>query len=129
MFVQHVLDLENVVQSIFVDAFLSSGMLEEFFKWAIIFLTIYPHVEFDEPFDGIVYGASVSLGFATAENIVYLFGNGVEHAISRALLTVSSHAMFGVIMGFYFGKAKFSGGSKIKWYWLLYSFHYSSWLL
>lgn len=115
MFVQHVLHLENLISSDFVDAFLSSSLLEEFFKWFLLFAAIYPHVEFDEPFDGIVYGASVSLGFATAENIVYLIGNGVEHAISRALLPVSSHAMFGVIMGFYFGKAKFSGGSKAKW--------------
>lgn len=114
MFIQHVLHLENLVHSDFIDAFLSSSMLEEFFKWFILYAVIYQHVEFDEPFDGIVYGASVSLGFATAENIVYLIGNGVEHAITRALLPVSSHAMFGVIMGFYFGKAKFSGCTKVK---------------
>ncbi len=115
MFIQHVLETEHLVNFAFVDAFLSSSLLEEFFKWFILFYAIYPHVEFDEPFDGIVYGVAVSLGFATLENIFYLIANGIEHAMTRALLPVSSHALFGVIMGFYIGKAKFTTGNKAKW--------------
>lgn len=111
MFIQYVLEAEGVLQSSLADAFLSSSMLEEFFKWFILFYTIYQHITFDEPYDGIVYGASVSLGFATAENIFYLIGLGVEHALGRALLPVSSHALFGVIMGYYIGKGKFSATS------------------
>ncbi|MEH7508941.1 PrsW family glutamic-type intramembrane protease, partial [Priestia megaterium] len=76
--------------------------------------------EFDEHYDGIVYGAAVSLGFATVENILYLFANGLESALGRAFLPVSSHALFGVIMGYYLGKAKFSEG-KEKTKWTLYS--------
>ncbi|MBG9445022.1 glutamic-type intramembrane protease PrsW [Cytobacillus firmus] len=115
MFIQYVLEAEGVLQSSLADAFLSSSMLEEFFKWFILFYTIYQHITFDEPYDGIVYGASVSLGFATAENIFYLIGLGVEHALGRALLPVSSHALFGVIMGYYIGKGKFSATSTKKW--------------
>ncbi len=63
-----------------------------------------------------MYGASISLGFATVENILYLLGNGIEFAMGRALLPVSSHALFGVLMGYYLGKAKFNiGGSPVKW--------------
>jgi RsiW-degrading membrane proteinase PrsW (M82 family) len=113
MFIQHVLQVENLIKSEFVDAFISSGMFEELFKWLLLYYVIYRNVEFDEPFDGIVYGASVSLGFATTENIFYLVSHGVEHAFSRALLPVSSHALFGVIMGFYLGKAKFTEGLKV----------------
>ncbi|WP_312474355.1 glutamic-type intramembrane protease PrsW [Neobacillus sp.] len=115
MFIQHVLETEHLVNSHLFDAFLSSSLLEEFFKWFILFYAVYQHVEFDEPFDGIVYGVAVSLGFATAENILYLLANGIEHAMTRALLPVSSHALFGVIMGFYIGKAKFTEGKKGKW--------------
>ncbi|MCM2531813.1 glutamic-type intramembrane protease PrsW [Neobacillus pocheonensis] len=115
MFIQHVLMTEDLIKSELIDAFLSSSLLEEFFKWFILFYVVYQHVEFDEPFDGIVYGAAVSLGFATIENIVYLVANGIEHAMTRALLPVSSHALFGVIMGFYIGKAKFTEGNKAKW--------------
>ncbi len=73
------------------------------------------HFHFDEPYDGIVYSSSVALGFATIENILYLIANGLEYALGRALLPVSSHAIFGVIMGYYLGKAKFSVHSKRKW--------------
>ncbi len=115
MFIQYVLEVEQIFQSSFVNAFLSSSMLEEFFKWFILFYVVYQHADFDEPYDGIVYGASVSLGFATLENIFYLVSNGLEFAIGRALLPVSSHALFGVIMGYYIGKGKFTATSKSKW--------------
>ncbi|WHX99117.1 glutamic-type intramembrane protease PrsW [Neobacillus sp. DY30] len=115
MFIQHVFHTENIIKSEFIEAFISSSLLEEFFKWFILFYAIYQHVELDEPFDGIVYGVAVSLGFATVENIFYLIANGIEHAMARALLPVSSHALFGVIMGFYIGKAKFTEGKKANW--------------
>ncbi|AGX05317.1 MULTISPECIES: glutamic-type intramembrane protease PrsW [Bacillaceae] len=115
MFIQYVLETEQIVQSDIVSAFFSASMLEEFFKWFILFYTVYQHISFDEPYDGIVYGASVSLGFATAENILYLIANGLEYAIGRALLPVSSHALFGVIMGYYIGKGKFTAESRKKW--------------
>jgi len=115
MFIQYVFKVENVLQGMIYEPFISMGLLEEFFKWFILFYTIYQHVSFDEPYDGIVYGASVSLGFATVENIFYLFANGLEYAFGRALLPVSSHALFGVIMGYYLGKSKFSPDSNKKW--------------
>lgn len=118
MFIQYVLETEMVIQSSWSIAFISSGLLEEFFKWFILYYTIYQHLSFDEPYDGIVYGAAVSLGFASIENILYLVANGFEHALGRALLPVSSHALFGVIMGFYLGKGKFSLIKRSKWIFL-----------
>jgi protease PrsW len=114
-FIQYVFHSENVVSSMLIEAFFTTSLLEEFFKWFIVFYTAYKHTNFDEPYDGIVYGSSVSLGFATAENIMFLVANGLEHAIGRAFLPVSSHALFGVIMGYYLGKGKFSNSSKRKW--------------
>lgn len=120
MFIQYALTEESVWTSPLLKSFLSASLLEEFFKLFILFFSIYKHVQFDEHYDGIVYGVAVSLGFAALENIFYLIANGVEVAFGRALLPVSSNAIFGIIMGFYLGKAKFSrGNEKIKW--LLYS--------
>ena len=119
MFVQYVLEAERMIPVEMIQAFFAAGFLEEFFKWFILYFFIYKSVEFDEHYDGIVYAASLSLGFATLENILYLIGNGIEYAIGRAFLPVSSHALFGVIMGYYLGKAKFSSNHKMKW--LLYS--------
>lgn len=108
MFIQHVFEEENVFASLFIrDVVFTSG-LEEFFKWLILLLTIYHHVEFEDAYDGILYGASVSLGFATVENILYLLTFGADIAFIRALLPVSSHALFGVVMGYYIGRAKFA---------------------
>ena len=115
MFLQYILEVEGLINTDFDTSFLSAAILEEFFKWFILMFAIYQHIAFDEPYDGIVYGAAVSLGFATMENTLYLLANGVEHALTRAILPVSSHALFGVIMGFYLGKAKFSA-QKIKYY-------------
>ncbi|KQL53686.1 protease [Heyndrickxia shackletonii] len=119
MFIQHVLITENVLQGKIGSAFISTSLLEEFFKWFILYFAVYMHGDFNEPYDGIVYGVSVSLGFATVENILSLLGNGIEVAIGRALLPVSSHALFGVVMGYYLGKGKFSSDKKyIKWLFL-----------
>ncbi|MEC2075702.1 glutamic-type intramembrane protease PrsW [Metabacillus fastidiosus] len=116
MFIQYVLEVEAVFTSSILTAFIAYGFLEEFFKWFILFFTIYQHVHFDEHYDGIVYGVSVSLGFASVENILYLFANGLEFAIGRAILPVSSHALFGVIMGYYLGKGKFTlKSNQTKW--------------
>ncbi|MGG3820270.1 glutamic-type intramembrane protease PrsW [Geobacillus thermodenitrificans] len=117
MFIQYVLVEEKIISSPAAEAFLSAALLEEFVKWFIIYFFVYDHDEFDEPYDGIVYSASVSLGFATLENILYLLANGLETAVTRALLPVSSHALFAVIMGFYFGKAKFAGRKRRYYLW------------
>lgn len=112
MFIQYAFMTEEVLQSNWNNAYILSGLLEEFFKWFILYFTVFQHVEFNERYDGIVYGVSVSLGFATVENILYLFANGIEFAFGRALLPVSSHALFGVVMGFYLGKGKFAAAKK-----------------
>ncbi|QFF98685.1 protease PrsW [Psychrobacillus glaciei] len=121
LFIQHVIQEEKVISSIFVHQALVTSALEEFFKWLILIIAIYKHVEFDDPYDGILYGASVSLGFATIENILYLLNFGMDQAFLRALLPVSSHALFGVVMGYYLGRAKFSD-DKIAKYEIFYAF-------
>ncbi|MEI4768414.1 glutamic-type intramembrane protease PrsW [Psychrobacillus sp. FJAT-51614] len=115
LFIQHVIQQENVFSSIFVHQVLVTSALEEFFKWLILIIAIYKHVEFDDPYDGVLFGASVSLGFATVENILYLLNFGMNHAFLRALLPVSSHALFGVVMGYYIGRAKFTDTKKAKY--------------
>ncbi|NEY20667.1 intramembrane metalloprotease PrsW [Bacillus ginsengihumi] len=114
MFMQYVLTTEHLLTGNVQNAFIQSSLLEEFFKWFILFFITFQNEEFTEPFDGIVYGVSVSLGFATVENILYLFANGVGLAFGRAFMPVSSHALFGVIMGYYLGKARFSSKHRLS---------------
>ena len=118
LFLQYVLNEEGVFSSIFASNVLFPSLIEEFFKWLVLLIAIFRHVDFEDPYDGILYGASVSLGFATVENILYLLEFGTDIAFIRALLPVSSHALFGVVMGYYFGKAKFSSEGSVEYKWL-----------
>lgn len=93
-------------------AFISSAGVEEVIKFLFLFLLIWCNRNFNEPLDGIVYGVFVALGFAWVENIIYVTHpvlGGYETAGSRALLSVPGHGLFGVLMGYYMGLAKFSG--------------------
>ena len=72
---------------LFIHQAIVTSALEEFFKWLVLIVAIYKHVEFDDPYDGILYGASVALGFATVENILYLLNFGMDEAILRAIAT------------------------------------------
>lgn len=108
LFIQHVVQEETTLTA---QSFWSgplSAFLEEFVKWLMLFIAIFKQTRFDDPYDGILYGASVSLGFATVENILYLISFGIDEALFRAMLPVTSHALFGVVMGYYLGRAQFS---------------------
>ena len=93
----------------FIKAFFVVALIEEFSKYVIIRYYAQPKVAFNEPFDGIVYAVIVSLGFAATENIMYVIQGGYEVALTRAFTAVPAHAMFGILMGYFMGKAKFNG--------------------
>jgi protease PrsW len=97
----------------FLYAFGISAAIEEALKWFVLYHLIYKHLEFDEPYDGIVYAVAVSLGFATVENIIYSLLNFTtfSNLMFRAFLPVSGHALFGVMMGYHLGRAKFNPGA------------------
>lgn len=98
----------------FLKAFLTAAGPEEFFKFTVVAFYCAKHKEFDEPMDGVVYGATASLGFATLENILYVSSGGLGVAIMRALLAVPGHAFMGAVMGYFVGQAKFRPNEKTK---------------
>ncbi len=98
--------------ALFIHIFFSIALVEEFCKFMVIMTGIYKSPEFDEPYDGIVYSVAVSLGFAALENIMYVFSGGIGTGIMRALMSVPGHALFGALMGYFIGKARFSDPRK-----------------
>ena len=98
----------------FLKAFFVVALIEEFSKYVIVRYYNQPKAAFNEPFDGIIYAVMVSMGFAFIENILYVFNGGISVAILRAFTAVPAHATFGIIMGYFMGKAKFSK-KPIKW--------------
>ncbi len=99
----------------FYTAFFSSAFIEESIKLLFLYSLIFHHPEFNEPFDGIVYAVFVSLGFAWIENLVYVTDSvrgGAGTALSRAVLSVPGHGLFGIQMGYYLAKYRFQKGKK-----------------
>jgi len=105
----------NIVANAFFTSFITASLVEEAFKYLILFFLIWKNKNFNEKFDGIVYAVFISLGFAGIENIFYVLNpiiGGTKTAISRAIFSVPGHALFGVNMGYYFSNAKFSNLKK-----------------
>ena len=89
--------------------------IEEILKmFAIASIFVLARQEFDGVLDGLVYGAMVGIGFATAENYVYYLDaiqtRGwyalFELFILRGLVFGLSHAMYSGIVGVGFGMAR-----------------------
>jgi RsiW-degrading membrane proteinase PrsW (M82 family) len=97
-----------------IAAFCVIALSEEFFKYLAVKWLAVRHPSFNEVYDGILYAVAASLGFAVVENILYVFmsaadgtGAGITVAVLRAVLSVPGHALWGVMMGYYIGRAKF----------------------
>ena len=82
-------------------AFLSAAIPEDLAKFCILYFYCLRHAEFDEPMDGLVYGAAASMGFAVLENLLYVSEGGIGVAAMRAVTAVPTHAMHGAIMGYF----------------------------
>ena len=83
------------------------GLIEEYSKFIFVRYYTYKKEDFNEPFDGIVYCVMVSMGFATIENILYVYDGGQTVAFTRMFTAVPMHAIFAIIMGYYMGIQKF----------------------
>lgn len=101
----------DIARSFFM-AFFVVGLGEELFKFLALILVAFRMKNFSEPFDGIVYSVMIGLGFASLENIIYVFDGGIGVAFFRTLTAVPMHAAFAIIMGYYVGKAKFLKGDR-----------------
>lgn len=99
-----------------IEAFLIVAVAEEGFKYYFLKKTTWNHPAFDYRFDAVVYAVFVSLGFATIENILYVWGSqiesgtGLQLSVYRGVLSVPAHCVFAVAMGIHYGAAKYAQG-------------------
>lgn len=87
-------------------AFFAAAIPEEFFKFLVVARYSARHPAFNEPMDGIIYGVTASLGFATLENMLYVYSHGWGVAVLRAFTSVPAHACFGALMGYFIAQAR-----------------------
>ena len=108
---------ENIFSNYFVYMFCGVALVEEGMKYFFLKKYLFDKPEFNEPLDGIVYGVMVSLGFATIENLLYVYiyypDQQISVAAQRMISAIPLHASCGIIMGYYVGLAKFSSSSRI----------------
>ena len=109
--------------SVLVEAFLGVALIEEGVKYFVLRLAAGKRCRhFNQMYDGIVYAVYVSLGFATVENILYVFQGGLTTGIMRALTAVPCHAITAVAMGYYLGIGRFRVDSRDRKKYMALSF-------
>ena len=107
------------------NAVIAAPIIEEFSKFLMVWILFYRNKNFSEPMDGIVYAASVALGFASLENAMYLLQGYSQMPfmlsstlLIRAFLSVPAHALFSSFWGYALGRYKFEKDAKI---WIVFA--------
>lgn len=93
-------------------ALITAPVVEESLKFLFFMIFFYHHRDFDEALDGIIYACSIAIGFATIENIFYVFSafeyeRVYEVASLRAFLSIPGHFLFSSLWGYAAGVVKF----------------------
>lgn len=110
--------LKNILQAnAFTNSFLVASLIEEGSKFIVLLFVVYEN-EFNL-YKTILCSLGVSLGFATVENIVYIFpeliSSGGDAATSigflRAFSAVPLHACCAYFMGFYVSRGFLGSGT------------------
>jgi RsiW-degrading membrane proteinase PrsW (M82 family) len=106
---------KGMFTNLFLYVFIGIALVEEGVKYFFLKKYLFNKPDFNEPMDGIVYAVMISLGFATVENIFYVFnhpGQEIQVAVMRMFTAIPLHAVCGIILGYFVGLAKFSDNSK-----------------
>ena len=104
----------SIIVPEFLIVVLVAPIVEEAGKYLVVKKTVWESLEFDEPVDGIIYAAAAGLGFATLENVIYVFSAvetslllALQMGLLRALFSVPGHVLFSAMWGYSLGKARF----------------------
>ena len=112
------INIKNEYISLAYIAFIVAASTEEILKAIVLITYTLKSRNYTEKLDGIVYSIFITLGFATVENIIYIFYenylNLFEIGLSRALISIPAHIMFAINMGYYLSMYKFNSQSKYK---------------
>jgi protease PrsW len=113
------------------------GLIEEGIKFLWLRWRAFDRRRFRSMYDGVMFGATISLGFAAIENVTYALVGlraGAEQSLSigiavmavliigRALTAVPAHAACGVMMGYYAGRARMTDDTAERRRLLLFAF-------
>ena len=83
------------------------GPTEEGSNLLVVLWLVWRSREFKNFYDAIIYSSVVAIGFATLENILCI-KEGLTTILQRFIISSPAHLAFGVMMGYFIGKARFS---------------------
>ena len=86
--------------------FIVVGIGEEFSKYIVMRLKTWKSGDFNCLYDGMVYAAAVSAGFALTENVIYMIRYGAGVLLMRGIVSIPAHISFSVFMGVWYGLAR-----------------------
>lgn len=95
----------------------TAALPEELWKMIPVLLFAWGSKQWDEPFDGIVYAGATALGFNLIETALYMSGEEeVLGSIFQGIVrgTLGGHMVYGIIMGFFLSRARFTAG-RSRW--------------
>ena len=91
-----------------IENFLAVALVEEACKRWVVMKFAWNHPAFDYRFDAVVYCVFVALGFAALENVQYVLEYGPSVIVSRGLLSIPAHGIFGIYMGLFYANARYA---------------------
>jgi RsiW-degrading membrane proteinase PrsW (M82 family) len=94
------------------------GLNEELAKMVVLLAVLFPRRDFHHPSQGLLGGATVAMGFAAVENLVYLERYGTATLLMRSFVTIPAHAFFTIPLGMAMAYAKRSGSLGGTYGWL-----------
>jgi RsiW-degrading membrane proteinase PrsW (M82 family) len=97
-----------VYESEFAYEVLVTGVVEETAKFACFLFVAHALVTVREPQDGVLQGAAVGLGFATIENILYIYRYPQWFIAVRPLISSGGHMLYGAVWGGLYSAAMWS---------------------
>ena len=78
------------------------GIGEELCKFLVLWLITHRNRNFNSLFDGIIYAATLAIGFAVFENLMYGFSFGIHTVLVRMVTAVPGHTFNGILMGLFY---------------------------
>jgi len=90
-------------------ALLAIGPIEEFAKLLPFLFVVLRFKALDEPLDGIIYASFLGLGYAAAENMVYLEFLSPLEAAARGFASPVVHILFASIWAHWIASAHLAG--------------------
>lgn len=109
----HVQEWIYASTSLFIlGSFFIKGFAASFFLYIVLRYGFYPLKEFNQPPDGMIYGATVGAGFAFVTSLYYLWNHPsftLFVVAFTATVNILAYSAVGSLIGYMMGRSKFQG--------------------